>query len=76
MRALRGLSYAETAVRVMTPFIAGDFAQAELGSMTDEAYSRFRHAATAPQPFRFGAASRADIGVQGFRHAVAGQGYE
>ena len=48
IRALRGLSYAETAVRVMTPFIAGDFAQAELGSMTGEAYSGFRHAATAP----------------------------
>jgi len=48
IRALRGLSYAETAVRVMTPFIADDFAQAELGSMTGEAYSGFRHAATAP----------------------------
>jgi threonine synthase len=48
IRALKGLSYAETAVRVMTPFIAGDFAQAELGSMTSKAYSGFRHAATAP----------------------------
>jgi threonine synthase len=48
IRSLRGLSYAEVAVRVMAPFIAGEFGNAELEAMTAEAYAGFRHAATAP----------------------------
>ncbi len=48
IRALSGLAYADAALRVMTPFIAGDFGAAELEAMTADAYSGFRHAATAP----------------------------
>ncbi len=48
IRALSGLSYAEAAVRVMSPFIAGEFGAAELETMTADAYAGFRHAATAP----------------------------
>src|SRR5208337_2287381 len=47
-RALGGLAYADAAVRVMTPFIAGDFDAAEISAMTADAYTGFRHAATAP----------------------------
>ena len=46
--AIRGAPYAEAAVRVMTPFIGGEFSAAELESMTEDAYAGFRHAATAP----------------------------
>ncbi len=48
IRALRGLPYAEAALRVMAPFIVGEFDGAELAAMTTEAYEGFRHAATAP----------------------------
>jgi threonine synthase len=48
IRALRGVAYAEAAVRVMTPFVGPDFAAAELRAMTEDAYSGFRHGATAP----------------------------
>ena len=48
IRALRGVGYAEAAVRVMTPFIGGDFGSDELRAMTEDAYRGFRHAATAP----------------------------
>jgi threonine synthase len=48
IRALRGRPYAEVAVQVMTPFIAGEFRAAELEAMTADAYAGFRHAATAP----------------------------
>ncbi len=48
IRALSGLAYADAAIRVMKPFIAGDFGDAELRATTNDAYSGFRHAATAP----------------------------
>ena len=48
IRALRGLPYAEAAVRVMTPFLGEDFGPAEIGALTTAAYADFRHAATAP----------------------------
>ena len=48
IRALSGLAYADAAVRVMMPFIAGDFGDAEFRATTSDAYSGFRHAATAP----------------------------
>jgi threonine synthase len=48
IRALRGLPYAETAVRVMTPFLGGDFGPAEIKALTSDAYAGFRHAAKAP----------------------------
>ena len=82
IRALRGLPYAEAAVRVMTPFVGGDFGPAEIETLTAAAYAGFRHAATAPiaanrrQSVRARAFPRTDAGVQGFRHAVAGPGDE
>jgi threonine synthase len=48
IRALRGLAYADAAVRVMEPFIAGAFDDTELAAMTAEAYAGFRRPATAP----------------------------
>jgi threonine synthase len=48
IRALRGLSYADAAVRVMTPFIGADFDVSDLEAMTVDAYAAFRDAATAP----------------------------
>ncbi len=48
IRALRGLPYDRTAVRVMSEFVAGDFSDAELEAITADAYAGFRHAATAP----------------------------
>ncbi len=48
IRSLRGLPYAEAAVRVMTPFIGEDFRPEEIEALTVAAYTGFRHAATAP----------------------------
>jgi threonine synthase len=48
IRGLRGLTYAEAAVQVVTPFIAEDFGPAEIEALTAAAYAGFRHAATAP----------------------------
>jgi threonine synthase len=48
IRSLSGLGYADAAVRVMSPFIVGEFGEAELETMTADAYAGFRHAATAP----------------------------
>jgi threonine synthase len=48
IRALRGLPYAEAAVRIMTPFVGDAFGASELEAMTVAAYAGFRHAATAP----------------------------
>ncbi|MBB5716346.1 threonine synthase [Sphingomonas aerophila] len=46
--ALAGLSYAETAVRVMLPFVGDDLAEAELRQLCEAAYGRFSHAAVTP----------------------------
>jgi len=46
--ALRGLSYADTAVAVMRPFVAGALTDAELKALCDQAYGRFSHAAVVP----------------------------
>lgn len=46
--ALRGLSYVETAVRVMTPFVAGSLTEQELRDLCEAAYGRFSHAAVTP----------------------------
>jgi threonine synthase len=48
IRALRGASYEEIALRVMQPFIGGEIADADLKSMIDSAYGTFRHQAVAP----------------------------
>ena len=46
--ALRGLSYAETAARVLQPFVGEALAPDELQSLCNEAYARFAHAAVTP----------------------------
>jgi len=46
--ALRGLSYVETAVRVMMPFIGNALSEAELRHLCTQAYGRFSHQAVTP----------------------------
>ncbi|MES2042663.1 MAG: threonine synthase [Pseudomonadota bacterium] len=46
--ALRGLSYVDTAVAVMTPFVAGALTPEELRGLCAQAYGRFSHAAVTP----------------------------
>lgn len=45
---LAGLSYVETAVRVMAPFVAGSLSEDELRSLCAQAYGRFSHDAVTP----------------------------
>lgn len=45
---LAGLSYVETAVRVMTPFVAGSLSEDELRGLCQQAYGRFAHDAVTP----------------------------
>ncbi|WP_432800369.1 threonine synthase [Poriferisphaera sp. WC338] len=47
-RAMRGLSYAEIALRVMTPFVGDCIAGADLKKIIDEAYSTFVHHDVSP----------------------------
>lgn len=47
-RALRGASYVDTAVRILTPFMGGALDEASLRALLKEAYSGFAHAAVAP----------------------------
>ncbi len=46
--ALAGLSYVETAVRVMRPFVDDALSEAELRGLCETAYGRFDHAAVTP----------------------------
>ncbi|QZH75332.1 MAG: threonine synthase [Erythrobacter sp.] len=46
--AMAGLPYAELAVRVMTPFVAGSLTEDELRDLCTAAYGRFSHAAVTP----------------------------
>ncbi|MCA1906987.1 MAG: threonine synthase [Magnetospirillum sp.] len=48
IRAMRGLSYAEIALRVMTPFVEGSLTRDELKALVDDTYARFTHPAVAP----------------------------
>ena len=45
---LRGLSYVDTAVAVMRPFVAGALDEAALKSLCEAAYGRFAHAGVVP----------------------------
>jgi threonine synthase len=47
-RAMRGLSYAEVALRVIRPFVGGGIPDAELKRMIDDAYATFGHRAVVP----------------------------
>ena len=48
IRALAGLDYVETAVRVMAPFVAGVLTEDELRDLCKAAYGRFGHDAVTP----------------------------
>jgi len=48
IRSLRGIPYAEAAIRVMTSFIAGGLDAASLERTARDAYAGFSHPATAP----------------------------
>lgn len=48
IRALAGLSYRETAFRVMQPFVAGSLSDDELRGLIEQAYGEFGHAAVTP----------------------------
>jgi threonine synthase len=45
---LRGLTYAQTAARIMAPFVEGSLTQDELQALCDEAYSSFAHDGVTP----------------------------
>jgi threonine synthase len=45
---LFGRPYAEVAVEIIHPFIAGEISDTDLGSMANEAYATFRHPAVVP----------------------------
>jgi threonine synthase len=47
-RSLRTLSYAETAVRVLLPFVGASISESDLRALVNKAYEGFGHAATAP----------------------------
>jgi threonine synthase len=46
--ALRGLSYVDTAVAVMLPFVEGTLSEDDLRRLCSQAYGRFAHAAVVP----------------------------
>lgn len=46
--AMRGLSYVETAVRVIKPFVGDNLTEEELRDLCTQAYGRFAHAAVTP----------------------------
>lgn len=46
--ALRGLSYADAAARILAPFVAGGLGESELAELTRDAYAGFDHPAVAP----------------------------
>ena len=46
--AFAGLSYVDTAVAVMTPFVGDTLSHDELKAMCEQAYGRFAHAAVTP----------------------------
>lgn len=46
--ALSGLSFAETAVRILEPFVAGSITRAELSDLCEKAWGRFSHPAVTP----------------------------
>ncbi len=45
---LAGLSYAETATRILAPFVAGSLTESELRGLCEQAYGRFDHEAVTP----------------------------
>ncbi|MEO3998457.1 threonine synthase [Mesorhizobium sp. CAU 1732] len=48
LRAMRGLSYPDLAVRLLTPFVKGEIDDAVFAGIVREAYATFRHDAVCP----------------------------
>jgi len=48
IEALSGLSFAQTAVRILEPFVAGSMSRAELAGLCEKAWERFTHPAVTP----------------------------
>jgi threonine synthase len=48
IRAMRGLSYPDLAIRVLTPFLGGEIAAPVFERLVREAYASFRHDAVCP----------------------------
>ena len=48
IRAMRGLSYADLAIRVLTPFLGGEIPAPVFEKLVHEAYATFRHRAVCP----------------------------
>lgn len=48
IRAMRGLSYSEVALRVMRPYVAGAISDGDFTAMIDAAYESFGHPAVVP----------------------------
>ncbi len=48
IRAMRGLSYPDLAIRVLTPFLGGEIATPVFERLVREAYATFRHDAVCP----------------------------
>jgi len=48
IRALAGLSYVDTAVAILAPFVGESLSREELRGLCDAAYGRFAHAAVTP----------------------------
>ncbi|WP_321397625.1 threonine synthase [Emcibacter sp.] len=48
IRAMAGLSYQETAFRVMRPFVCPEISEDDFAGLIEKAYSTFRHKAVAP----------------------------
>jgi threonine synthase len=48
IRAMRGLPYADLAIRVLTPFLGGEIATPVFERLVREAYATFRHQAVCP----------------------------
>jgi threonine synthase len=48
IEALAGLSYVDTAVAIMAPFVEGDLTREDLRELCTQAYGRFAHAAVTP----------------------------
>jgi len=48
IRAMRGLSYADLATRVMSPFLGGRIGEDDFAGLVRDAYAGFDHAATVP----------------------------
>ena len=48
IRAMRGLSYPDLAIRLLTPFVEGDLKPGDFDRIVREAYATFRHDAVCP----------------------------